>query len=219
MYDWLDDIWQLAGSTADPEAFALAPAGATNPELAEVEQPLGISLPPSYAVFLRRWNGATLQGSRILSTGELLDFARRWGFRPYQGEVALAGPSGQHAYAAMPAHFLVFRTSDLGSDVDCFDTRPVAGGEYPVCHYDPETDDEDNLKPRFPSFEALLLYEILGLLGDPVIFEDWSDEAGDEAAEQLFAAVAEWEQRLQATLEERGADLSEPIRPNWSAWH
>ena len=64
----------------------------------------------------------------------------------------------------------------------------------------------------------MLLYEIHGLPGDPVIFEDWADDTGDEAAEQLFEAVSQWEQRLQAILEERGADSSEPIRPTWGTW-
>lgn len=203
MYDWLSQF------NEDAFCVKLASTKATEVELATVEEALGVVLPPSYKAFLRRWNGGDFNGNEVFSTTHLLDAAEEYGFCPYAGRVERT-LGDNYLYRAKPAHCLPFCSMVLSADVYCFDSRPVSNHDYPVCLYDHEVADLDELlHPVFPSFEAFLLAKALDLTGDIEHFLDDEDENGDEEAKELDADAkcTYWEARLREILRAGGRTL------------
>lgn len=218
MYEWLAEIWQTVERIGGQKILNLNSEGASKEEISVVEKFLKINLPPSYSQFLRRWNGAAISGSFILSTDQIIELADEYGFRPISEKVEKIEPASTHFYAQKPAHFLIFRTFDLGEDVQCFDTSRGANGEYPVCKYDAENDLEKNLKVRFPSFKALMMSEILDVVSDGAVYEEFLDIGDEDEIEEIENYFSDWERQLEEMLEGRGADMSDRVFPDWSNW-
>ena len=56
--------------------------------------------------------------------------------------------------------------------------------DYPVCRYDAENDSEKNLEACFPSFEAMMMYEMLDAVSGS-LYEDFLDAAADDDEEKI----------------------------------
>ena len=172
-YDWLVALTQ---DVQNKYYLDLSPKGASQEEIEQLEAELGVKLPDSYREFLKIWNGGELRTSRILSVEELLDYAKEWGFTKFDTEIKIADKRQRHYYASRPAHHLIFRTFELSPVVFCLDTRDQQGGENFIAQYDAEEDLEGHLKPIFPSFESMLIKEILeDICTDAESFLDWDN--------------------------------------------
>lgn len=137
------------------------PAPATESVLTGLRTMAGGSLPASYEAFLRRHDGLpTLFGTDllVLSAEQVIAWHTAWSpFAPFAERVELPD-DGDEYYRAKPRHHLVVRRYAFGNEVATLDMSSTAGREAPVVDYD--VDLEPPLRPRYPSFEAMLLNEI-----------------------------------------------------------
>lgn len=209
MFKWLQQF------ESETYCLELADRGATENELLEVEQIIGIALPPSYKAFLKLWNGGALGGQTVFSTQVLVDGLKNYGFSSYTGQIERVGKNYNYVYRAKPAHLLAYANLDFSSDLYCFDTRPTTNNEYPICLYDHEISDLDELLTvKYPSFEAFVLEKVYHLTDDLEYFmADDSNE--DEDYEKAEAVLERWQQTIREKLIERGADLSDLWWPKW----
>jgi hypothetical protein len=193
-YDWLIALTQ---DVRNKYYLDLSPKGASQKEIAHLETELGVKLPDSYREFLKIWNGGEIRTSRILSVDELLDYAKEWGFEKFDTKIKIADKRQRHYYASRPAHQLIFRTFELSPVVFCLDTRYEQAGEYFIAQYDADENLEGHLKPIFPSFESMLIEEILqDICTDAESFLDWDNpENVDWIA--LEKKSIYWESQLQ----------------------
>lgn len=157
-YDWLVE---LTRDVRNKYYLDLSPKGVSEEEIEHLESELGIKLPNSYRDFLKIWNGGEIRTSRVLSIEELLDYAKEWGFKKFDKKIKIADKRQRHYYSSRPAHQLIFRTFELSPVVFCLDTRCRQNEEYFIAQYDAEKGLEKHLKPIFPSFESMLIEEIL----------------------------------------------------------
>ena len=159
-YAWLHEALEV-----DPRPRPL-PKGATEAALQKCAKAFGVELPPSYADFLRNWNGLQfLHGYEvnILSAEE----AARW----------REENEGDDYYDELPAHCMVVRKQALGSEVYCLDTRSKpTKGELPIVRFDASEDPP--LKKVFPSFEAMVLEDARAAFDGP-------------KSRELFASICE----------------------------
>ncbi len=205
MYEWLEE---LAKDAKNEYYLNLAKKAASDDDLHYVETALGVSLPYAYKSFLKKWNGAEILGSRILSTDELLDFAQEFGFAPFESDVEISDERRRHYYSAKPLHHLIFRTYDFSPIVYCFDTRPLTDSEYPVCQYEEDSPLNDVLKPVFFSFEVMLIHDVLyEVVEDPdFLVEDGS--VVEESGEVLEEKCLFWKAKIKQVAKEKGLILS-----------
>ncbi|MDM8543020.1 SMI1/KNR4 family protein [Desulfococcaceae bacterium HSG9] len=221
MYDWLAEIYKLVEITDSGETYLqLNDVGASEKQIAEIKQKTGIDLPISYKQFLRRWDGGKLYSSTLLSSEQILEYAERCGFKSPNSDAGFHTSSDSY-YKDKPAHHLVFRTFDFGSDVYCLDSAiETAKGEFIVCKYDAEFELSDHLKMRYPSYEAMLMFDIYRDVVSEMyyVMEDYEETATQEEYAELESMFSASEEKLKMTLLERGADLSGGIRPIWDKW-
>lgn len=202
MDEWLDRLNQTLKQIEGQQYLVFGSPGADDSDLATVEQHLGYTFSPSHRAFLAYCNGATLASSRILSTNELLAWEAEW--------------ATASAYQTRPDFLRVFRTVELSSEVYAFDTRVATEAEYPVILFDPESFALDTLKPKFPSFEAMLLHDVHATLDAEIAYmlEDANADLSDAESEALEAQLENHIQTLQQIIETRGGDLSDPLFPD-----
>lgn len=205
MYEWLEE---LAKEAKNEYYLNLAKNAASDDDLHYLETTLGVSLPYTYKSFLKKWNGAEILGSRILSTDEVLDFAQEYGFSPFENEYEISDERRRHYYSAKPLHHLIFRTFDFSQIVYCFDTKPLSDSDYPVCQYEEDVPLEEILRPVYSNFEVMLIHDILyDVVCDPdFLVEDGS--VVEENSEDLEKKCNYWKNRIKQTAKEKGLVLS-----------
>ena len=161
------DLFLTGVEDGDPDREGLEPP-ADPTAIAEAEQALGLTLPPSFRAFLRRWNGAGAYDSSIYGVGGEEGF-----------DIVALNLRGWRE--GLPEHLLGFAAT-LTGEVYCFDTSaPASSGEYPVVVIDP---DEGELAAVCASFREWL--ERL-----PNLEESLSEQRGPQPM-----SVQEWESFL-----------------------
>ncbi|OKH12684.1 SMI1/KNR4 family protein [[Limnothrix rosea] IAM M-220] len=231
MYEWLGDFHQRCDgiNSGRDDYFRLAPQGATAAELALVEDCLGVELSPSHRAFLSGWDGLDLMGSRIFSTGDILAGLDDIPFAPFEGSLerrsqdllASTKLCGTYLYYGdMPAYQFICRSFDTTGIVYCLDTHHTNYGEYGVCKYDPEYDFEHHLQQHFPSFEAMLLWDVMMFALDDMadVVGDSLLDLSDDEADQIICEFATWAIAVKTQLIQRGAQISADYQVNWSHW-
>ena len=231
MYHWLAEFYQRCVEI-NPECnsyWQLASEGATPLELAEVERKLGVVLSPSHHAFLERWNGMSILDSEILGTADILQGLEDAPFEMYNGKINrytqnLVAPenlAGTYLYyGRMPAYQFICRSFEATGIVYCLDTQAVSNCEYAICKYDPEYDFEHHCTVKFPSFEAMLLADVITFAMDEAVemICDSPLEFTDDDEDKLVREFEAWAIAKQSELEHRGAIFHSVSRVDWSNW-
>ncbi len=135
-------------ASAWPAYFTFHEA-ATDDDIAHAEQALGVSLPETYKVFLRRYNGA-----RLYYDNEYL----QWGFQLYgTGDIASQNEHWRHVYEEIRSRpYIVFEKSFGDVELLAFDTsQPTKDGkDYRVT--DISSIFPRDWEPAAPSFDTWL---------------------------------------------------------------
>lgn len=160
MFKWIYKLQKQIENELD-EHFFDHPA--KEEQISELENKLQIKLPESFKSFLLICNGTLLSSTEIFSTDKILEFTDEWGFWPWNGKIEYDydEENVKDYYSDKPMHFLVFARMDALNY--CFDTRELINGEYPVCVYEPENEEVQNLKVYSSSFDKFLKQEIVQL--------------------------------------------------------
>lgn len=158
MYNWLYKLRKHIEEELD-EHFFNHPAKEN--QILELEEKLSIKLPESFKSFQLICDGNFLSSTEIFSINKLTEFTNEWGFWPWKGKIEYDYEEGQSKdyYSDKPMHFLVFARMDALNY--CFDTRKLINGEYPICVYEPENEEDENLKIYSTSFEKFIKQEIV----------------------------------------------------------
>ncbi|MCA8925321.1 MAG: SMI1/KNR4 family protein [Planctomycetes bacterium] len=149
----------------DPELDGLEPP--TTPELIDaVETQLDVKLPPSFALWLRHYNGGTLYNTTIYGVEAEDDFD-------------LAEVNLRDREEGLPTHLVAFANA-LSGDVYCFDTSLADdSGESPVFLLDPEEGTLASVAASFRSWLERLprleaeLAEVRG--PQPMTIDEWEE--------------------------------------------
>lgn len=152
--------------------------------------PLGLlpSYPGDFTAFLQAFNGADLDGWRILSCQELLDL---------RNEDAVA--------ADIPADFLPFVRDTGSADFFCF----TSDGQ--VCRW---FHDGGAGKLLYPDYYAFLLTRAMYVTGVLEAFERPGLVNEKEAGQK----ASYWEEKLRQKLIAAGANMEDPWHPAWENW-
>ncbi|MDM8547758.1 SMI1/KNR4 family protein [Candidatus Venteria ishoeyi] len=216
MYNWLQELIN------DAKQFSDFAPGADETRITEVEEKLGIILPPSYCEFLLRWDGAKICSMQIFSCAKLLEYVEEeCGFALYDGELRWTADSDKnyrHIYALKPTHFLAFCEPEYSSDLYCFDTSRTLDNEFLICKFSHDDDDLERLvRPEVPSFELWLMKKLYDEMDLVDLFLD--DDLEEEAAESYLIERSEyWGDYLKKMLTAAGADMTVLPSQCWQAW-
>ncbi len=231
MYEWLEEFNQRCNEI-NPDCddyFRLAEQGATTAEFELVEKRLGLPLSPSHRQFLQQWNGMNLIDSRIFSTTEILRGLEDILFASFDGNIQRRSQDllvdtelqGTYLYyGQMPAYQFICRSFGATGIVYCLDTHQTNHGEHSVCKYDPEYDFEHHLQQKFPSFEAMLLWDVMMFALDEVadVVCDSPLDLSDDQEDQFIREFKTWAIALKDDMIRRGAQIDSGYQVNWSNW-
>lgn len=203
MYEWLQKLSTRLKRLQGQRYLVLSQTGADEDQLATVEAHWGCNLSLSHREFLTHWNSATLHGTHILSTDELLNWDSQ----------------AVSEYDQKSDFLRVFATVNNSGEVYAFNTEE-SSGEYSVVHFEAETFDAQNIKAKFPSFEAMLLHEVYDLLDAEAAYmmDEADEELGEDEFEEYDVFFTNSIEKLNQLLASRGANLQNRLKPDWSNW-
>lgn len=174
MYELFDKLKPYFKEEFEDDFFS-SPASLADVE--KIENTIGIKLPESYKQFLLKFNDFAIDSLDLFTTNKLLSFVNEWGFKKWEGELEFDYEEGQmkEYYSDKPLHLLVFAHN---STCYCFDTGTMLNNEYKICTYDPESETEKTLKPKYDSFYDFILEKSDYLLDDIEMPDSWfSDDS------------------------------------------